>query len=54
LLGGLTGAQTFTGGLAALQEKAGSRIPVLGYTVPYATSNVLLTAGGALIVALLL
>ena len=54
LLGGLAGAQTFTGGLAAVQEKAGSRVPVLGYTVPYATSNVLLTAGGTLIVALLM
>ena len=54
LLGGLAGAQTFTGALAAVQEKAESRIPVLGYTVPYATSNVLLTAGGTLIVALLM
>jgi putative transport protein len=52
LLGGLSGAMTFTGALAALQEKAKSRIPVLGYTVPYATSNVLLTTCGSLIVAL--
>lgn len=52
LLGGLSGGQTFTGALAALQEKAGSRIPVLGYTVPYATSNILLTTCGSLIVAL--
>jgi len=52
LLGGLAGAQTFTGALAALQEKAGSRVPVLGYTVPYATSNILLTICGAIVVAL--
>ena len=52
LLGGLAGAQTFTAALAAIQEKSGSRIPVLGYTVPYATSNVLLTTCGSLIVAL--
>jgi putative transport protein len=52
LLGGLAGAQTFTGALAAVQEKAGSRTPVLAYTVPYATSNILLTLCGALIVAL--
>ncbi|OZI60682.1 aspartate-alanine antiporter [Bordetella genomosp. 11] len=52
LLGALAGAQTFTAALAALQEKAGSRIPVLGYTVPYATSNILLTTCGAVIVAL--
>ncbi|WP_233233902.1 aspartate-alanine antiporter [Bordetella sp. LUAb4] len=52
LLGGLAGAQTFTAALAAVQEKAGSRIPVLGYTVPYATSNILLTTCGAVVVVL--
>jgi putative transport protein len=52
LLGGLAGAQTFTAALAAVQEKAGSRAPVLGYTVPYAVSNILLTVCGSLIVAL--
>jgi putative transport protein len=52
LLGGLAGARSFTAALAAVQEKAGSRIPVLGYTVPYATSNILITTCGALIVAL--
>ena len=52
LLGGLAGARSFTAALAAVQEKAGSRTPVLGYTVPYATSNILITVCGALIVAL--
>jgi putative transport protein len=52
LLGALAGAQTFTAALAALQEKAGSRIPVLGYTVPYATSNILLTTCGAVVAVL--
>jgi putative transport protein len=52
LLGGLAGAQTFTAALAAVQEKSGSRTPVLGYTVPYAMSNILLTMGGSLMVAL--
>jgi putative transport protein len=52
LLGALSGAQTFTGALAAVQEKSGSRVAVLGYTVPYATSNVLLTLFGAVLVAL--
>jgi putative transport protein len=52
LLGALSGAQTYTGGLAAVQEKSGSRVAVLGYTVPYATSNFLLTMGGSLIVLL--
>jgi putative transport protein len=53
LLGALAGAQTYTGALAAVQEKSGSSVAVLGYTVPYATSNVLLTAFGAIVVALL-
>ncbi|SDR33381.1 putative transport protein [Paraburkholderia fungorum] len=53
LLGALAGAQTFTAALAAVQDKAGSRIPVLGYTVPYATSNILLTTGGSIMVALM-
>ena len=52
LLGALAGAQTFTAALAAVQEKAGSRTPVLGYTVPYAISNILLTVGGSIIVFL--
>ena len=53
LLGALAGAQTYTGALAALQEKSGSSVAVLGYTVPYAISNILLTAGGGVVVALL-
>ena len=53
LLGALAGAQTYTGALAAVQDRSGSSVAVLGYTVPYATSNVLLTAFGALVVALL-
>ncbi|HET7032566.1 MAG TPA: TrkA C-terminal domain-containing protein, partial [Casimicrobiaceae bacterium] len=52
LLGALAGARSFTAALAAVQEKAGSRTPVLGYTVPYATSNIVLTVCGSLIVAL--
>jgi putative transport protein len=53
LLGALAGAQTYTGALAALQDKSGSSVAVLGYTVPYAISNILLTMSGAVIVALL-
>jgi len=53
LLGALAGAQTYTGALAAIQEKSGSSVAVLGYTVPYAISNVLLTAFGAIVAALL-
>jgi putative transport protein len=53
LLGALAGAQTYTGALAALQDKSDSSVAVLGYTVPYAISNILLTMSGAVIVALL-
>jgi putative transport protein len=50
LLGGLTGAGTCTPALNALQEALGSTTPILGYTVPYAFSNVLLTVFGTVIV----
>jgi putative transport protein len=53
LLGACTGAGTSTAGLKAVQDAAGSRIPVLGYTVPYAVGNILLTAWGPVIVALM-
>jgi putative transport protein len=53
LLGAVSGAQTYTGGMATVQEKSASRVAILGYTVPYATSNILLTLFGALIVAML-
>ncbi|KKL86994.1 hypothetical protein LCGC14_1939170 [marine sediment metagenome] len=43
LLGALTGAGTNTATLNALKEEADSSTPVLGYTVPYAFGNVLLT-----------
>ncbi len=53
LLGAIAGAQTYTGGLAAVQEKSDSRVAILGYTVPYATSNILLTFFGSVIVLLM-
>ena len=53
LLGALAGAQTYTGALAALQERSGSSVAVLGYTVPYAVSNILLTTFGTVVVMLL-
>ena len=53
LLGAISGAQTYTGGMAAVQEKAESRVAILGYTVPYATSNILLTLFGAVMVSLI-
>jgi putative transport protein len=53
LLGAISGAQTYTGGMAVVQEKSESRVAVLGYTVPYATSNILLTLFGAVIVSMI-
>jgi len=53
LLGGLTGAQTVTAAMAALQERAGSPVPVLGYTPAYPVANILLTTWGSVMVVVL-
>jgi putative transport protein len=53
LLGVCTGAGTCTAALAAVKEEAKSKIPALGYTVPYAVGNILLTAWGPIIIAIL-
>jgi putative transport protein len=50
LLGGLTGAQTVTAAMAALQERSGSAVPVLGYTPAYPVANILLTTWGSVMV----
>jgi putative transport protein len=52
LLGSCSGAGTATAALRAIQDEAGSKLPVLGYTVPYAIGNILLTAWGPVIVML--
>lgn len=51
LLGGLAGAQTATPALNALKDAGGNNVFVLGFTVPYAINNVLLTLWGSVIVA---
>jgi putative transport protein len=51
-LGACAGAQTATPALAAVQEASGSRIAVLGYGVPYAVGQILLTLWGSAIIAL--
>ena len=53
LLGACCGAGTITAALRAVQEEAQSPLPALGYTVPYALGNILLTAWGPVIVALM-
>jgi putative transport protein len=53
LLGACAGAGTITAALRALQDEAQSKVPALGYTVPYAIGNILLTAWGPVLVALM-
>jgi len=53
LLGACAGAGTVTAALRALQEESQSKLPALGYTVPYAVGNILLTAWGPVIVAVM-
>ena len=53
LLGACAGAGTITAALRALQEESGSKVPAIGYTVPYAIGNILLTAWGPVLVAVM-
>lgn len=53
LVGSLAGSQTQDAAMLAASDVAGSTLPVLGFTVPYAIANVLLTALGPLVVILL-
>jgi putative transport protein len=52
-LGCCGGARTSTASVAMVGEIAKSDVPMLGYTVPYAVSNTLLTLWGLVIVLLL-
>jgi len=52
LLGICAGSCTFSPGLAALQEKADSRVPVLGYGLSYALGAILYAFMGEVIVAM--
>ena len=52
LLGAVAGAQTMTAAMVAVQEAAKSRVPLLGFTVPYAVANIILTLWGTVIVLL--
>jgi putative transport protein len=53
VLGACAGAGTITAALRAVQDEAQSTVPALGYTVPYAIGNILLTAWGPVLVALM-
>ncbi|KQV81433.1 aspartate-alanine antiporter [Rhizobium sp. Root1220] len=51
LLGGLAGAQTMTAGMAAVQDRSGSTVAVLGYTPAVPIGHILLTTWGTVIVS---
>jgi putative transport protein len=53
VLGACAGAGTVTAALRSIQDEARSSVPALGYTVPYAIGNILLTAWGPVIVAMM-
>lgn len=53
LLGACAGAGTATAALRGIQDEAESKVPALGYTVPYAIGNILLTAWGPVIVMIM-
>ncbi len=53
LLGALTGAGTATPSLNVLKEASGSSVPALGYAVPFAVGNFVLTVWGTIIVHLI-
>jgi putative transport protein len=54
LLGAQCGAGTNTTALKAIQDASGSKVPVLGYTIPYALGNILLTAWGPVMVSMMI
>ena len=51
-LGCCAGARKTTAGLGAVQERLGSTVPALGYTITYAVSNTLLIIFGIVLVLL--
>lgn len=52
LMGGIAGQQCSTPALSAVQTAAGNTTPLIGYTITYALSNVLLPMLGPLIVGI--
>lgn len=52
-LGCCAGARKTTAGLGAVQERLGSTVPALGYTITYAVSNTLLIIFGIILVLIL-
>lgn len=53
VLGGLAGAMTFTAAMAAVQERSGSPVAVLGFTPTVPLGHILLTSWGTVIVGVI-
>lgn len=53
VLGVCAGARTTTAALGAIEAEARSKVPALGYTVPYAVGQILLTIWGVVVVILM-
>lgn len=53
VLGACAGAGTITAALRAIQDESQSTVPAVGYTVPYAIGNIVLTAWGPVLVGLM-
>jgi putative transport protein len=53
ILGGLAGAQTMTAAMAAVQDRSGSPVAVLGFTPAVPIGHILLTTWGAVIVGVI-
>lgn len=53
VLGIVSGARTTTASLGLICDQAKSDIPALGYTIPYAVGNTLLTIGGMVLIMML-
>ncbi|MFM0007478.1 hypothetical protein PQR57_41845 [Paraburkholderia dipogonis] len=46
LFGASSGARSATASIGAVQEAAQSTVPVIGYTVPYAVSRIVMAIAG--------
>ena len=53
VLGACTGAGTMTAALRAVQDKGKSSVPALGYTIPYALGDIILTAWGPVLLGIM-
>jgi putative transport protein len=53
LFGACAGVRTTTGALGIIQDAAKSKVPALGYGMPYAIGNTLLTIFGMPVVLLM-